>query len=76
MMKLKDYLLMNAPDSLSSDGKTGDSTGQISSRRIVLSLVGLLLGIFFSFLITGLEKTNLKNNNQSTASGILSETAR
>jgi len=48
-MKIVDYLLMKSP------GSTPDSPGQISSRRIILSIAGLILGIFFSFLITGIN---------------------
>jgi ABC-type antimicrobial peptide transport system permease subunit len=54
-MKIVDYLLMKSPSK--GDGKMGEPSEQISTRRIVLSLIGLILGIFFSFLITGIEKT-------------------
>jgi hypothetical protein len=49
-MKILDYLLMKSPDS-----EIIRETGPIPTRRIVLSLAGLILGIFFSFLITGIN---------------------
>ena len=50
-MKIVDYLLMKSPDSwLISE------TGQVTTRRITLSMAGLILGIFFSFLITGINE--------------------
>jgi hypothetical protein len=49
-MKVLDYLLMKNPDT-----NMIKESGQIPTRRIVLSLVGLILGIFFSFLITGIN---------------------
>jgi len=49
-MKILDYLLMKNPDPMMIK-----EAGQIPTRRIVLSLVGLILGIFFSFLITGIN---------------------
>ena len=43
--------------------------GQVPTRRIVLSLVGLILGIFFSFLITGIN--GIKTSpEQKAGSGI------
>lgn len=72
-MKFADYLLMSSPDSMSGESKNVDPTSQISLRRIILSLAGLLLGIFFSFLITGIEKTTVPGNNQGTASGTMTE---
>jgi ABC-type antimicrobial peptide transport system permease subunit len=51
-MKFVDYLLMRSPGP-----NEIDSPGRISTRRIILSLAGLILGIFFSFLITGITGT-------------------
>jgi len=48
-MKLLNYLLMKSPDS-----DIIRKTGPIPTRRILLSLAGLISGIFFSFLIAGI----------------------
>ena len=48
-MKILDYLLMKSPDSEIIREKE-----PIPTRRILLSLAGLIFGIFFSFLIAGI----------------------
>ncbi len=48
-MKILDYLLMKSPDS-----EIIRETEPIPARRILLSLAGLIFGIFFSFLIAGI----------------------
>jgi hypothetical protein len=59
-MKILDYLLMKNPDT-----NMIKETGPIPTRRIVLSLAGLIFGIFFSFLITGI--TGSAATNKSSA---------
>lgn len=60
-MKTTDYLLMKGGAEVSA---ANDPAGQISTRRIVLSFVGLLAGIFLSFLISGIEKIPAQANTQ------------
>jgi len=72
-MKIADYLLMRSSVSEIDSEKSGDSSVQISGRRIVLSFIGLILGIFFSFLITGIEKTTAQENGQETTKRITTE---
>jgi hypothetical protein len=57
-MKILDYLLMKNPETIMIK-----ETGPIPTRRIVLSLAGLIFGIFFSFLITGITGSAVTNKN-------------
>lgn len=57
-MKVVDYLLMRTPERRLGDEKTRSreaKPGKVSPRRIVFSLLGLILGIIASFLVTGIE---------------------
>lgn len=40
-------------------------SGQISTRRILLSLAGLIFGIFFSFLITGISEIKVSHTQKA-----------
>lgn len=59
-MKITDYLLMKGTAEISTEST---SSGQIPARRIILSIAGLIAGIFISFLITGIEKSTAPAEN-------------
>jgi hypothetical protein len=53
-MTIADYFLMRTPP-LRLAATKGAPPGQLSTVRIVISIVGLLFGIFLSFIVTGLD---------------------
>jgi hypothetical protein len=57
MSKFLDYLLMRTPEATLGAGprKKLGKPGEISATRLALAFPGLLLGIFFSFYVIGLE---------------------
>lgn len=54
-MKFADYLLLRTPPSRMADSGTGAPPGQVPVRRVVLSIVGLLVGVVLSFVVTGIR---------------------
>lgn len=60
MGRFSDYLLMRTPEATLGPGshKKLGKPGEISWKRIALAFLGLLLGIFFSFYVTGLEPSS------------------
>lgn len=53
-MSITDYLLMRTPEPRMG-GRTRGIAGKVSGARIVLSFVGIILGIVTSFYVTGLR---------------------
>ncbi len=59
-MKVVDYLLMRTPEQLLGSKKTRlrkSTPGKVSAQRIIFSLLGVILGIITSFLVTGLDSS-------------------
>lgn len=69
-----DYLLMKLPtehDPLRLQKSEASATREVSTSRITISFIGILLGIFVSFVVTGLEKVS---SDSETAQQISTET--
>jgi hypothetical protein len=78
MSKFVDYLLMKPPKEFRFQDSSGgqinapESTDQVPTRRIIYSVIGLILGIFLSFVLTGLQKipSSTPNNTTTTAAEV------
>ena len=73
-MKLLDYLLIRTPVNRMDDtqNKQLATAGHVSGVRIILSIIGILAGIFMSFYVTGVRPANSSSGtavNHSQAVG-------
>jgi hypothetical protein len=70
MGKILDYLVMRTPAARLGASDQAPPAGNISPIRIVLSIVGLLLGITASFVVTGIRPATVNPPAvQATAPG-------
>jgi hypothetical protein len=54
MKKPLDYLLMRTPPARMSD-TGGAKPGEVPTKRVIISIFGLFVGIFASFFVTGIH---------------------
>src|SRR5689334_10037073 len=75
-MKLTDYLFLRTPPSHLGATATGPpQPGQVPKLAIVISLIGIVLGIVASFYVTGL-RPNQKNTGANQGVQITNEASK
>mgnify|MGYP001075941163 CR=1 FL=1 len=62
-MKFLNYLLLKTPEQKEERMSIPKDVNKVSTRRILLSLVGILLGISLSFIVTGIEPVDVPQDN-------------